>query len=835
MVRKHSTRLQLNIFKPQEPTIACDFVAFCCCFLCPFVGWPWLVAFLILFFLLWKRVSCLSVLYCLVLMVILVGLLFVCAPLPRPLGDIGWSFLFVCAPMPRTLGGIGWSMICLCSIASSSWWHCLVYDLSVIHCLVLLVTLVGLWFVCAPFPRQLGDVGWSMICLCSIASPSWWHCLVYDCLCSIASSSWWHWLVYYLSVLHCLVILVTLVGLWFVCAPLPRHLGDIGRSMICLCSIALYFWWHLLIYYLSVVHCLVSWSYWLVFFLFVCAPLPRTLDDIGWSMIVCAPLPRPLGDIGWSMICLCSIASSSWWHWLVYDLSVLHCLVFLVTLFGLWFVCAQLACPLGDIGWSFLFACAPLPRTLGDIGWSMICLCSIASSSWWHCLVYGLSMLNCLVLLVTLFGLWFVCAQLPCLLGDIGWSMICLCSIASSSWWHWLVYDLSVLHCLVLLVTLVGLLFVCAPLPRPLVDIDWSIICLCSIASSSWWYWLVYDLSVLHCLVFLVTLVSQWFVCAPLPRPLCDIGWSMIWMCSIASSSWWYWSVYDLSVLHCLVILVTLVGLWFVCAPLPRHLGDIGWSMICLCSIASYSLWYWLIYDLSVLHCLVLLVTLIGLFICLCSIASSSWWQWLVYDLSVLHCLVILVTLVGLWFVCAPLPCPLGDIGWSMICLCSIASSSWWHWLVYDLSVLNCLVLLVILVGLWFVCAPLPRPLGDIDWSIYLSVLDCLVLLVTMVGLWFVCAPLPRHLGDIGWSWFVCAPLPRHLGDNGWSMICLCSIASSSWWHWLVYDLSVLHCLVLLVTLVGLWFVCALLPCPLGDIVWSMICLCSIASSSWWH
>ena len=1082
----------------------------CLCFIASSSWWHWLVYDL-------------SVLYCLVLLVILFGLWFVYAPLPRPLGDISWSMIclcfiassfwwhwlvydlsvlhclvllvrlvglwFVCAPLPCPLGNIVWSMICLCLIASSSWWHWLVYVLSVLHCLVLLVSLVGLWFVCAllpcplgdivwsmiclcfiasssglylicaPLSRLLGDIGWSMICLCSIASSSWWYWLVFFCLCSfassscmiclcsIASSSWWYWFVYDLSVLHCLVLLVTLFGLWFVCAPLPRPLGDIGWSMICLCSIAWSSWWYWFVYDLSVLHCLVLLMT-LFGLRFVCAPLPRPLDDIVWSMIclfhwivilvtlvgpwfVCAPLPRPLGDIGWSMICLCSIASSSWWHWLVYNLSVLHCLVLLVTLFGLWFVCAPLPRHLGDIGWSMIclcsialsswwywlvydlsvlhclvllvtliglficlcsiassswwqwlvydlsvlhclvilvilvghdlsvlhclvilvtmvglwFVCAPLPRHLGDIGWSMICLCFIASSSWWHWLVYDLSVLYCLVLLVILFGLWFVYAPLPRPLGDISWSMICLCFIASSFWWHWLVYDLSVLHCLVLLVRLVGLWFVCAPLPCPLGNIVWSMICLCLIASSSWWHWLVYVLSVLHCLVLLVSLVGLWFVCALLPCPLGDIVWSMIclcfiasssglylicaplsrllgdigwsmiclcsiassswwyWLvffclcsfassscmiclCSIASSSWWYWFVYDLSVLHCLVLLVTLFGLWFVCAPLPRPLGDIGWSMICLCSIAWSSWWYWFVYDLSVLHCLVLLMTLFGLrfvcaplprplddivwsmiclfhwivilvtlvgpwfvcaplprplgdigwsMICLCSIASSSWWQWLVYDLSVLHCLVILVTLVGLWFVCAPLPCPLGDIGWSMICLCSIASSSWWHWLVYDLSVLNCLVLLVILVGLWFVCAPLPRPLGDIDWSIYLSVLDCLVLLVTMVGLWFVCAPLPRHLGDIGWSWFVCAPLPRHLGDNGWSMICLCSIASSSWWHWLVYDLSVLHCLVLLVTLVGLWFVCALLPCPLGDIVWSMICLCSIASSSWWH
>ena len=844
----------------------------CLCSIASSSWWHWLVYDL-------------SVLHVLVLLVTLVGLWFVCAPLPCPLGDIGWS------------------IICLCSIASSTWWHWLVYDLSVLHCLVLLVTLVGLWFVCASLPCPLGDIGWSIICLCSIASSTWWHWSVYDlsvllclvllvtlaglwfvcaplprplgdigwsmiCLCSMSSSSWWHWLVYDLSVLHCLVLLVTLVGLLFVCAPLPRQLGDIGWSMICLCSIALSSWWHWLVYDFSVLHCLVL-----------------LVTSVGlW--FVCVPLPRPLGDIGWSMICLCSIASSSWWHWLVYDLAVLHCLVLLVTLAGLWFVCA------------------PFPRPFGDIGWSMICLCLFASSSCWHWLVYDLSLLHCLVLLVSLVGLWFVCAPLPRQLGDIGWSMICLCCIASSSWWHWLVYDLSVLDCLVLLVTLVGLLFVFAPLPCHLGDIGWSMICLCSIASSTWWHWMVYDLSVLHCLVLLVTFVGLWFVCARLPSPPGDIGWSIICLCSIALSSWWYWLVYDLSVLHCLVLLVRFVGLWFVCASLPRPLGDIGWSMICLCSFASSSWWHWLVYDLSVLHCLVNLVTLVGLWvvcaplprqlgdigwsmICLCSIASSSWRHWLVYDLSVLDCLVLLVTLVGLWFVCAPLPCPLGDIGWSMICLCSIALSSWWHWLVYDLSVLDCLVLLVTLVGLWFVCAPLPCPLGDIGWSMIclcsialsswwywlvydLSVLLCLVLLVTLAGLWFVCAPLPRQLGDIGWSmsclcsiasstwwhwlvydlsvllclvllvtlvclWFVSAPLPCPLGDIGWSMIFLCSIVSSSWWHWLVYDLSVLHCLVLLVTLVGLWFVCAPLPCPLGDIGWSMICLCSFASSSWWH
>ena len=987
--------------------------------LCSIASSPW-----------WHRlVYDLSVLHCLVLLVILVCLWFVCAPLPRPLddivwskiclcsiassswwhclvydlsvplnrhlGDIGWSMIclcsiassswwhwliydmdvfhclvilvtlvglwFVCARLPRPPGDNGWSMICLCSIASSSWWHWLVYDLSVLHCLVLLVTLVGLWFVCAPLPRHLGDIGWSMICLCSIALSSWWYWLVYDlsvlhclvllvtliglfiCLCSIASSSWWQWLVYDLSVLHCLVILVilvghdlsvlhclvilvTMVGLWFVCAPLPRHLGDIGWSMICLCFIASSSWWHWLVYDLSVLYCLVLlvilFGLW-----FVYAPLPRPLGDISWSMIclcfiassfwwhwlvydlsvlhclvllvrlvglwfVCAPLPCPLGNIVWSMICLCLIASSSWWHWLVYVLSVLHCLVLLVSLVGLWFVCALLPCPLGDIVWSMIclcfiasssglyLICAPLSRLLGDIGWSMICLCSIASSSWWYWLVffclcsfassscmiclcsiassswwywfvYDLSVLHCLVLLVTLFGLWFVCAPLPRPLGDIGWSMICLCSIAWSSWWYWFVYDLSVLHCLVLLMTLFGLRFVCAPLPRPLDDIVWSMICL------------------FHWIVILVTLVGPWFVCAPLPRPLGDIGWSMICLCSIASSSWWHWLVYNLSVLHCLVLLVTLFGLWFVCAPLPCPLGDIGWSMICLCSIASSSCWYWLVYD------------------CLCSIASSSWWYWFVYDLSVLDCLVLLVTFVGLWYVCAPLPRPLGDIGWSMICLCSIASSSWWYWLVYYLSVLHCLVLLVTLVCLWFICAPLPRPLGDIGWSmIYLcsiassswwhclvydlSVLHCLVLLVILVGLWFVCAQLPCPLGDIGWSmsclcsivssswwywlvydlsvlhclallvtlvglWYVCAPLPRTLGDICWSMICLCSIASSSWWHWLVYDLSVLHFLVILVTLVGLWFVCAPLPRHLGDIGWSMICLCSIALSSWWY
>ena len=185
--------------------------------------------------------------------------------------------------------------------------------------------------------------------------------------------------------------------------------------------------------------------------------------------------------------------------------------------------------------------------------------------------------------------------------------MSCLCSIASSSWWHWLVYDLSVLHCLVLLVTLVGLWFVSAPLSRPPGDIGWSMMFLCSIVSSSWWHWLVYELSVLHCLVLLVTLAGLWFVSAPLPRPRGEIGWSMICLCSIASSSWWHWLVYDLSVLHCLVLVVTLVSLWFVCAPLPRPRGDIGWSMICLCTyryfffngrfLSSFKTW-----DISILN-----------------------------------------------------------------------------------------------------------------------------------------------------------------------------------------------------------------------------------------